>query len=280
MNAKSPLASLRRIAALVLISATTVAAQQIVPPAPDTSHGPQTLFVRRDAWMALGFAGLTVAMFPLDKSVARHINHADATGNSILGFSATTVENIADPGSVIIGPALYLYGRLSNHPDIEDLGWHGTEAVILGGSITWMLKGLAGRSRPFVSNDTNPHDFKFGKGFTNSDRASFPSGHTTVAFAAASSVTSEAQRIWPGHNWLVAPVLYGGASLVGLARMYHNKHWASDVALGAAVGTFSGLKVVRYAHAHPKNFIDRRILSLSAEPIGPSAVALTISLSP
>jgi membrane-associated phospholipid phosphatase len=156
----------------------------------------------------------------------------------------------------------------AHHPDIEDLGWHGTEAVVVATGITGMLKGLLGRSRLYVTADTNPRDFKFGKGFSGEDRSSFPSGHTTVAFAAASSVTSEAQRIWPGHTWIVAPVMYGGATLVGLSRMYHNKHWASDVVLGAGIGTFSGLKVVRYSHAHPDNFIDRVILNASITPDG------------
>ena len=58
----------------------------------------------------------------------------------------------------------------------------------------------------------------------------------------------------------MAPVLYGGATLVGLSRMYHNKHWASDVVLGAGIGTFSGIKIVRYSHAHPHNKVDRVIL--------------------
>ena len=44
--------------------------------------------------------------------------------------------------------------------------------------------------------------------------------------------------------------MYGGATLVGLSRMYNNAHWASDVTLGAAIGTFSGIKVVRFNHSH------------------------------
>ena len=61
--------------------------------------------------------------------------------------------------------------------------------------------------------------------------------------------------------------MYGGATLVGLSRMYNNAHWASDVALGAAIGTFSGIKVVRYSHAHPNNFIDRALLHTSIAPV-------------
>ncbi|HVD59760.1 MAG TPA: hypothetical protein VNC11_02740 [Gemmatimonadaceae bacterium] len=48
--------------------------------------------------------------------------------------------------------------------------------------------------------------------------------------------------------------------------MYHDKHWASDVALGGAVGTFTGLKVVRYSHNHPDNRIDRRFLGFTVGP--------------
>ena len=60
--------------------------------------------------------------------------------------------------------------------------------------------------------------------------------------------------------------MYGGATLVGASRIYNNAHWASDVALGAAIGTFTGLKVVRYSHQHPDNPIDRLLLGFQATP--------------
>jgi len=129
-----------------------------------------------------------------------------------------------------------------------------------------VLKGVLGRARPYVTNDTNPHDFGFGRGFGNGKYQSFPSGHTTAAFAAAAAVTSEPRRWWPHGQWVVASVMYGGATLVGLSRIYHNDHWASDVALGAAIGTFGGLKVVRYSHQHPDNFIDRVMLPMHVQP--------------
>ena len=267
---------------LVAIIAAVVPVQvvdaQLVAPKPDTTHG-APLFNGRDVVRAAGFAGLTVAMFPLDRSIARRLTNERSKANRFLNGSSKGVELIADPGSIIIGSSLYLVGRFTNHPDIEDLGWHGTEAVLLGGATAWVLKGLTGRARPFVTGDSTAHDFKFGGGFGNADRQSFPSGHTTAAFAAAAAVTSEAERMWPHHFWLVAPAMYGGASLVGVSRMYHDKHWASDVALGAAIGTFSGLKVVRYSHAHPQNFLDRAILRADVQqwPDG-NRGALVISL--
>jgi membrane-associated phospholipid phosphatase len=224
------------------------------------STGSPSLFTRNDAILAAGFAGLTVAMFPLDKSLARILTNDVSRTNRLLSRSATGVELITDPGSLVIGAALYTYGRVANKPDIEALGWHGTESVILAGGTTWVLKALAGRARPYVSKDTSPADFQLLGGLRNGDRQSFPSGHSTTAFAAASAVTSELRIIWPGHTWFVAPAMYGGATLVGLSRMYHDKHWASDVVLGAAIGTFTGIKVIRYTHDHPKNRLDRAIL--------------------
>jgi hypothetical protein len=235
----------------------------------DTAHAErhQTLFTYRDAILAAGFAGLTVAMFPLDKNIARQIRQ-DSTFNGFTQSSAVGFETISSPGAYVIGGGLYLVGRFAKKPDLADLGWHGTEAVLLANGLTGFLKGTLGRSRPFVSNDTNPRDFRFGGGFSSSDRQSFPSGHTTTAFAAAAAVTSEIRRLHPTALPYVATVMSGGATLVGLSRMYHNKHWASDVALGAAVGTFSGLKVVRYSHAHPDNKVDRVMLHAVVAPDG------------
>ncbi|MDQ6634166.1 MAG: phosphatase PAP2 family protein, partial [Gemmatimonadota bacterium] len=260
-------ASLRRAAALLAfaaVHATGLAAQTTRDTmVTDTTRRHQTLFTAGDLALAAGFAGLTVAMFPADRSIAQRLENENSKANRFLDRSATGFELISSPGAFIIGPALYVYGRYADHPGVEDLGLHGTEAVVLASGVTGILKGLLGRSRPYVTADTNPRDFKFGKGFSGEDRSSFPSGHTTTAFAAAAAVTSEVQRMWPKYTWYVAPVMYGGATLVGLSRMYHNKHWASDVVLGAGIGTFSGIKVVRYSHAHPANFIDRVLLKTS-----------------
>lgn len=279
MNPRTLGVSLRLSAAITIIAAQSLGAQSSPAQSPDTAKG-APLFTGRDAIRAVGFAGLTVAMFPLDRSIARRLTNERSKANRFLNDASKGVEYIADPGSIVIGSSLYLFGRFTNHPGIADLGWHGTEAVLFGGATAWVLKGLAGRARPYVTGDTTARDFRFGRGFGNANRQSFPSGHTTAAFAAASAVVSEAERGWPGHFWLVAPAMYGGASLVGISRMYHDKHWASDVALGAAIGTFSGLKVVRYAHAHPKNFLDRAILRADVTPGPCSCVVLNLSLSP
>jgi len=236
------------------------------------------VFTRDDALLALGFAGITVAMFPLDKSAARRLRSPSSSENQFINGTTKGIEVIADPGSIVVGSAMYVAGRLTNHRTLQDIGLHMTESIVVGSGVTAVLKGALGRSRPFVTDATDPRDFKFGAGFGNSDRQSFPSGHTTAAFAAAASVTSEMKRVYPGSTWIVGPVMYGSATMVGLARMYHNKHWASDVALGAAIGTFSGLKIVRYSHNHPGNPVDRRLLKAMVQPNGDGGELVGLSL--
>jgi membrane-associated phospholipid phosphatase len=177
-------------------------------------------------------------------------------------------EQLAWPGSLLIEGGLYAFGKLSHHPRTAEVGWHSAEAIIVATAATNVLKKLVGRARPYVSGD--PHDFKFGGGFeAGSDRSSFPSGHTTTAFAFASAVATESRTKWPKEwwsAWLIPVGVYSGATVVGISRLYHNAHWASDVALGAAIGTFSGIKVIQYAHQHPNNVLDRIMLGTRVVP--------------
>jgi membrane-associated phospholipid phosphatase len=66
--------------------------------------------------------------------------------------------------------------------------------------------------------------------------------------------------------WYIGSAMYGGATLVGLSRMYNNRHWASDVMIGGLIGTFAGLKVVKYHRTHPDNRVDRWLLGVTATP--------------
>ena len=206
------------------------------------------IFQRSDAWLAAGFALGTAALFPLDRQIASQFQAPAVQSNGALNGVATRFEKMTSPGAYYAGGGMYLVGKLAGFPRLADLGLHATESVVLAEGIGFVLKRTIGRARPYVSGATDPRDFSLGTGFGTGDRRSLPSGHTYTAFAVASAVTSEASAWWPGKTWLVAPVMYGGATMVGLSRMYHNQHWASDIVLGAAVGTFSGLKLVRFMH--------------------------------
>lgn len=64
---------------------------------------------------------------------------------------------------------------------------------------------------------------------------SFPSGHTTTAFAAAEFMRQEYKDVSPWYS--IAG--YGAATATGILRLYNNKHWVSDVVAGAGFGILS-----------------------------------------
>ena len=251
------------VALMLAFSAGVAGAQatEIPQVTPDsaTIRANKKLFTGRDVVMAGAFTATTLLLAPLDRQFARDLQDSSVQANHFLKDASKGVELIASPGAYYIGGTLYVVGRVTHHPRIADLGWHGTDAVMMGELTSYMLKGLVGRARPFVAID-DPDDFRFGRGFGSSQWRSFPSGHSTTAFAAAAAVTDETTLWWPRSTWIVGPVMYGGATMVALSRMYHNRHWASDVAVGALIGTFAGKKVVLASHSNPGNVIDRVML--------------------
>jgi membrane-associated phospholipid phosphatase len=240
-------------------------------PGTNADHRP-SLFTRSDAWILGGFIAGTVAIRPFDKEIANEIREPGFQANGFASHSAKVFNFLGDPGTVIGGVALYGIGRIGHFQRVADLGLHGTEAVIVSGAITYVLKGIAGRQRPSHAGVNDPDDFKLGAGFGPGGNASFPSGHATAAFAAATIVTLETRRWWPKSTWYIAPVMFGGATMVGVARLYTNAHWASDVVMGAGIGTITAFKVFRFNHVTaPGNRVDRWLLgAVPAVSPGPS----------
>jgi membrane-associated phospholipid phosphatase len=217
------------------------------------------LFVVHDATMAGAFALATLALAPLDRALTAQLQQPARQSNRVLHTGASIFNAIGHPGSFYTAAGIYGLGLLDGQRRTEDLGLHTLMAVGLASTETGILKMVVGRARPRKSPD-NARNFGLFRGLRDDDYRSFPSGHSTAAFAFAAAVSSETQRWWPGTRWVIGPILYGGASLTGLSRIYDNAHWASDVMAGAALGTFTGVKIVRYQHSHPNNWLDRKLL--------------------
>lgn len=269
------------VAALCVVVGSTIApfaTPLAAQPADTSTVSTEPLFTQRDLLIAGGFVAATVALYPADRALAREIQRDPLQNNHFLTESADFFDFMGTKGSVYIGTSMYVVGRIARIDRMADLGLHGTESLYLAQTLVKLVKGLAGRARPAVDID-DPRSFKLGRGFRDQDHyRSFPSGHSGMAFAAAAAVTSETSKWWPKSTWYIAPVMYGGAALVAVSRMYDNRHWASDVVLGAAIGTFSGLKVVRYHHTHPNNRIDRWLLSTTVIPGGRGAALIVVTV--
>lgn len=103
--------------------------------------------------------------------------------------------------------------------------WAGS--LFINSIATDQLKTTFQRHRPNTGDPYNTFDWRRGPNLNRS----FPSGHTTNAFTTATVWAMQ----YHDKKW-VPYVAYGLATLVGMSRIYHNAHWASDVITGAAVG--------------------------------------------
>jgi membrane-associated phospholipid phosphatase len=239
---------------LIGLLASTAGAQTA-----DTLYTKRPLFSASDAVLVGGFTIATAAAAPADRWFTRQLQDEARQANRALNRGAAVFRVVGFPGGAIAGGTLYLVGMASGDRRIEDLGLHSVEAIAIGNIITYSVKAVAGRARPYISKD-NARNFKFFRGFRNDDYRAFPSGHATAAFAFASLISAETSHWWPDSRWIVGPIMYGAATFTGVSRIYNNQHWASDVLAGAAIGTLTGIKVFRYQHSHPDNWLDRKFL--------------------
>ncbi len=224
-----------------------------------------TLFTARpvlkgaDALLIVGFVAAAAAVSPADKYFTQRLQDPARQSNKYLHNGAIFFRLIGDPGSLAVGTFGYAYGRIAGNRRAEDIGLHSVEAVVLSGAITGVTKIVAGRARPY-KDTANSLNFGFMRGFRHGEYESFPSGHTTSAFAFASVVSAETSHWWPGSKWPIGVIFYGGAALTGVSRIYNQDHWASDVVSGAAIGTITGIKLYRWTHSHPNNRVDKYFL--------------------
>jgi membrane-associated phospholipid phosphatase len=255
---------MRRLSRLILVTLLFPIAAARAQVA-DTIFHRSPLFTAKDLGMAAAFGLGTVAVAPLDRYFANRLQDSATQSNRWLHGAATGFRILGSQGSLAAGAGLYLIGRASKKTRTADIGLHSVEGMVTADLVTTGMKVFFGRARPFV-DVTNNYDFQLFRGLRDDKYRSFPSGHATNAFAFASIVSRETEMWWPGSRWYIGTLMYGGATLVGVSRMYNNQHWASDIISGAAVGTIVGLKVVKYQHSHPGNRIDRALLSVSITP--------------
>jgi membrane-associated phospholipid phosphatase len=134
----------------------------------------------------------------------------------------------------------YVYGAWRDNPKGREIGVLGTESLLDSLIVVGVLKEVFRRNRP---DEKNPGDF-WGGG------TSFPSGHAMQVWSIASLLDHEYK-----HNKIVGITAYSLAGIVSAARIAAQKHFASDVVAGGAIGWFIGRYVYdthmsHLAHKH------------------------------
>jgi membrane-associated phospholipid phosphatase len=185
---------------------------------------------RSDAkWVVPGAVGL-MALFTTDRITGDEIFEANR--------QVTASRAISYAGSVYglgaVATTFYLIGRKNNDYRARETGLLSAEAlidsVITGGA----LKAITQRARPQAGVERSEF---FDGG------SSFPSGHSTQAWAVATIIASEYK-----HRRAVQVAAYGVASAVSIARFTGHKHYVSDVVAGSALGYGIGRFVYKARH--------------------------------
>ena len=173
------------------------------------------------------------------------------------------VERFGAQYSIGVLGGFYLAGAIGNNETAQAVAQDGLAAsIIASGMITPAIKFITGRARP-RENLGIAHFHPFSLSY--SSNSSFPSGHTTEAFALASVIADHYQESWVGY------ASYSVAGLVGIARSYHGAHFTSDVLAGALIGTLVGKSVV----AHNNQLRASKVVMLPE--IGPGMIGVRLT---
>src|SRR5262249_32299148 len=175
-------------------------------------------------WLILGGVGAGIGItMVFDEDIQRAVQR---NRNGTVDDIFKAVEPFGAAYAPAVLGAFYVGGEIFKDARSKSVALDGLSAsIIASGLILQPLKYSIGRSRP----SANQGAYHF-EPFSGKD--SFPSGHTTEAFALATVISEHYDALW------IKCSSYGLASMVGYARLNSNAHWASDVLAGAALGTF------------------------------------------
>ena len=203
-------------------------------------------FNGKDWLYTAGIVGGTIALIAVDKQVKNKISRTtNNTYNHDFWDIPTAYGYVLYPA--VFGGLLYTVGLFSGHDPTRVTGRLLLESMLYSGIITDVLKVVAGRTRPYYTD--NQWDFK---GFKMTESShSFPSGHATVAFSVS---TILAERI---GTWWSRVLFYGTASLTAYARVLNNQHWLSDVVFGGLIGFGTSWFVLNRENEREKSLIKK-----------------------
>lgn len=246
-------------AALVLGASSSVAAQATRDPLDFTAN-----YARYTLWegIATGVAAaVTVGfIFVPPRSRTQSTNGVDEGVRDAFRLSSPDSRGIAATVSDLLVAGLWAYEAIVD-PLVVAWGVHGkpgtaaqvflinTEVQLVTSALQGITTAIVGRERPLVRDCDDPVQ-SIGADSAqcagNDRNRSFFSGHTSQAFAAASAQCMHHLNL-PLYGGVSAAVPcaagYTVAALVGGLRMMADRHYFSDVLMGASVGTLVGLLV-------------------------------------
>lgn len=158
----------------------------------------------------------------VDLEMLKSVNAVDQTlGYSKFITNTTTAVSLAVP--VVMGSV----SLLTKDDAMLKNTIYVVAAMGVDGVLTYSLKKMIARPRPFTTYPDQIH------AYTHESSLSFPSGHTSLAFATATALSLKYPK------WYVVVPAFVWAGSVGYSRMNLGVHYPSDVAAGALLGAGS-----------------------------------------
>ena len=188
-----------------------------------------TKFRFSDTTWFVPLSGLTAGLFVTDSDVAHSLSQNPAT---LSHYNTASNAGLA----MMVGGAggMWLMSYFNHNQHWRETGLLAGEATIQSLAMTETLKYSFRRERPDQGNGSGDF-FQAGGG-------SFPSEHSAAAWSIAGVLAHE----YPGP--LMKILAYGGASLVSYSRVRAEKHFPSDVAIGAFLGTLAAREIYKKHH--------------------------------
>lgn len=134
------------------------------------------------------------------------------------------ISNSANYVSLGIPVSLLMAGFITHDKNLKENALAAGESILVSTAFTYAIKNIVKRPRPYT---TDSLIIKVGPG----GGYSFPSGHSSEAFAFATSISISYPR------WYVIAPSFLWASTVAYSRMYLGVHYPTDILAGAIVGS-------------------------------------------
>lgn len=211
---------------------------------------------RGDAKIWIGFAGVTAGLLATDHRTTPRLRNNAAQLRwggrvSYLGAPYTLLPMVA---------GFYTYGAAVDDPKARETAILGAQALVNSLVVSYALKNVTRRTRPN------------GASSFISGGSAFPSGHAMQSWALASVIAHE----YKDTKW-VPVAAYGLAGAISAARFASQKHYVSDIVVGAGIGWFIGRYVY---HTHNDHKIHRQPLVPKVVPaVDPTTRTYAVGLA-
>ncbi|MDP4239096.1 MAG: phosphatase PAP2 family protein [Bacteroidota bacterium] len=174
-------------------------------------------------WSTFSIFSTQISAQNTDIELLRSINKSSSTGlRNYSKFISNTTTAFAVSTPIVMGAV----ALLEKNDDLLKNAVYVGVSLGVDGVLTYSMKEVVKRPRPYPT-------YQDIKAFETETSLSFPSGHTSLAFATATALSLKYPK-W----YVIAPTYFWAAS-VGYSRMNLGMHYPSDVLAGALVGAGS-----------------------------------------